>query len=189
MSRERKWLLQSFMVSQCQNPDGDLALQSYYRDNINKAGDLTQSTVQSKHSGNMNLPFSFPPTSPVGLYQDSTSTQPHLQGKYQWVQGHSGLYLNTDQIPQRTLISFPFKRELLFPLSDQFNSIRQICTSPNNGPGSVLRVGVHAQVGKMQLENTPPWRFQSREERVVTCPSPEDGNVRWQALSWREALR
>lgn len=155
MSRERQWLLRSFMVSQCQNPDGDLALKSCYRTNINKAGDLTRSTVQSKRSGSMNPPFSFPPPSPVGFYQHSPSTQPHLKGKYQWLQGHSGLSLNTDQIPQRTLISFSFRKELLFPLSDQFSSIRQVCASPDYGPGSVLRVGAHAQVGTMQLESIP----------------------------------
>lgn len=48
------------MASQSQNPDGALALKPYYRDNINKAGDRTQGTVQSKHSGNMNPPSLFP---------------------------------------------------------------------------------------------------------------------------------
>lgn len=39
MSRECRCLPQSFKVSQCQNPNEDH--KSYYRDSINKAGDLT----------------------------------------------------------------------------------------------------------------------------------------------------
>lgn len=45
------------MVSQCQNPDEDLTLKSYCRDNISKASDLTQNIIHSKHSVNMNSPF------------------------------------------------------------------------------------------------------------------------------------
>lgn len=58
--RECKRLPQHCMVTQCQNPDADLAPKSYYRDNFNKAGDL-QHIVQRKHSGNMNFSFSFLP--------------------------------------------------------------------------------------------------------------------------------
>lgn len=85
--REYKWLPQICMVSQCQNPDEDLTLKSCYKDNINKASDLTQNMNHSKHSVNMNFPFSFP-LCQLASHQDSPSIHPHLKGKYQWIQGH-----------------------------------------------------------------------------------------------------
>lgn len=110
--REGKWLPQHGMISRCQNPDGDLPLKSYYRQNFSKAGDFNTEWDLKKTFSIYDCPLLFFPQISWLLTMTGRPPIPTSKSNIRGAGTRELFAWMLTSFPRIHLISISFKKEL-----------------------------------------------------------------------------